>query len=220
MLRKLLLSIALGMTMSLFALAADDTPKPEVKTEKPPTIEVYRLKNADLNDAQQAFAALVARTRRLPVSSGTRGGPGGAAKGGGKGGGGFTRPGLDDPLPPDLTSGSSTPPVIARALADPRTRSIIVRGTEKDQQLAADLVAILDTPEGKPLPAAKALKAFRLQHLDANDLVNMLQLLDPRMEYRLAPVGSQKLLLATGTEEQMKELADAVKKLDIPAETK
>jgi type II secretory pathway component GspD/PulD (secretin) len=218
MLRTPLLSGALGLTICLSALSADEPAKPdtkpETKTDPSASIEVYRLKNADLNDAQQAFTALTGRTRRTgtPTGKGGLGGP--------KGGGGFTRPTPDDPFTPDVAPVNPAPGVVARALADPRTRSLIVRGTEKDQQLAADLVAVLDAPEGKPLPAVKALKAFRLQHIDANDLASMLQQLDPRMGYRLAPVGSMKLLLATGTDEQMKELTDAVKKLDIPAETK
>ncbi len=105
-------------------------------------------------------------------------------------------------------------------MADLRTRSLIVRGTAKDQQLAADLVAILDTPEGKPLPKVKVIHAFRLENIDGTDLVAMLQMLDPNMSYRLIPVPKMKLLLATGTDEQMKELADAVKKLDVAADIK
>ena len=216
---RTLLSAALGLTICLTALA-DEPVKPEIKTEKPATIEVYKVKHADLSDAQQAFTMLVSKTR-TPIRRGTSG-PGGTKGGpGGKAGGTGTRPLPDDvtPFDPDGTV-MPAPATVARALGDPRTRSLIVRGTEKDQQLAADLIAVLDTPEGKPLPEVKALKAFRLQHLDPDDLTSMLQTLDPRMTYRLAPIGRLKLLLATGTEEQMKELTDAVKKLDIPAESK
>ena len=110
--------------------------------------------------------------------------------------------------------------VVCRGVADLRTHSLIVRGTAKDQQLAADLVAILDTPDGKSLPAVKVLHAFRLENIDATDLVAMLQMLDPSMTYRLTPVPRMKLLLATGTDDQMKELADSVKKLDVAAEIK
>jgi hypothetical protein len=84
-------------------------------------------------------------------------------------------------------------------------------------QLAADVVAILDTPEDKPLPGTTALKAFRLKHVDAADFVGTLQALDPNPAYRIVPVGRMKLLLATGNDDQMKELAEAVKELDIPA---
>jgi hypothetical protein len=127
-----------------------------------------------------------------------------------------------DPTDPfDTAPAPAAPkPVVARALVDARTRSLVVRGVAQDLQLAADLVAVLDTPEGKPLPAVKTVKAFRLEHIDATDLAAMLQALDPQMSYRMALVGRMKLLLATGTDEQMKELADAVKKLDIPTETK
>jgi type II secretory pathway component GspD/PulD (secretin) len=208
MLRTLLLSAALGL-LSLNAFAADEPPKTDAKPPEQASYEVYRLKNADLNDTVQAFNALTGQASTVVTDPR---GPGPRTttrppRGNGPGSSGF-----------GPASFPSTPPtgIVCRALADPRTRSVIVRGTEKDQQLAADLVAILDTPEGKPLPALKTVKAFRLQHLDAGDLVSMLQLLDPNMSYRVAPVGAMKLLLATGTDEQMKELADAVKKLDIP----
>jgi type II secretory pathway component GspD/PulD (secretin) len=211
MLRTLLLSVALGLTICLTALA-DDPVKPDAKSEKPPTIEVYKVKHAELGDAQQAFTMLAGKTR-APLRRGT--GPGVTGKGGPA-----TRPVPDDAGSDPETAVVPAAATVARALGDPRTRSLIVRGTEKDQQLAADLVAVLDTPEGKALPEVKALKAFRLQHLDPNDLTNILLQLDPRMTYRLAPIGRMKLLLATGTEEQMKELADAVKKLDVPGESK
>ncbi len=110
--------------------------------------------------------------------------------------------------------------IVCRGLADLRTRSLIVRGTAKDQQIAADLVAILDTPEGKPLPKVKVVHAFRLENLDATDLVAILQTLDPNMGYRLTPIPRMKLLLAAGTDDQMKELADSIKKLDVPADGK
>jgi type II secretory pathway component GspD/PulD (secretin) len=226
MLRTLLLLAALGM-MSLYAFA--DEPKPDTKAEESAIIEVYRLKNADLNDAQQAFAALTGRSRRGAALGGGRagggvakaarggaGGPGGGAPGG-PGRGGFGGNAFD---PADEVPIMNSTGIVARGLADPRTRSLIVRGTQKDQQLAADLVAVLDTPEDKTLPAVKAIRAFRLQHLDADDLVAMLHQLDPNMGYRLAPIARMKLLLATGSDAQMKELTDAVKKLDIPSDMK
>ncbi len=76
MLRTLLLFTALGM-LSLNAFAADDPakpdtkpePKPEVKVEEKATVEVYRLKNVEPNDALEALNALVGHhvvTRRAP----------------------------------------------------------------------------------------------------------------------------------------------------------
>ncbi len=70
------------------------------------------------------------------------------------------------------------------------------------------------------MPKLKVVHAFRLENIDGTDLVAMLQMLDPNMTYRLTPVPKTKMLLATGTDDQMKELADSVKKLDVPADIK
>jgi hypothetical protein len=212
----MLLSAAL-VTLTLFARAADDPSKPDLPPEEKASIEVYRLKNVDPADALQAFTALTGQPRRFSTTGpgrGTTTGPGGKR---GTGTGFPADPfGPSDPLPTTTIQRGT----VAHALADPRTRSLVVRGTDKDLLLAADVVAILDTPEGKELPAVKHVKAFRLQHIDAIDLAAMLQALDPQMTYRLSPVGRMKILLASGTDDQMKELADAVKKLDIPTESK
>ena len=51
-------------------------------------------------------------------------------------------------------------------------------------------------------------------------LSSLMQALDSNITYRLATVGRTKLLLAIGSDEQMKDVADAVKELDIAAPTK
>jgi hypothetical protein len=198
-----------------FALPAAAEEKADAKDTQP-RIKVFRLQVAEPNDVLQAFNALREQGRTItsyypppedkPLP-GTPLPPG---------------PALADPLPgpgrpSDPLVTPSPPAVVCRVIADARTRSFIVRGTAKDLQLAADVVAILDTPEDKPLPGTTALNAFRLKHVDAVDLVGTLHALDDSIKYRLAPVGRMKLLLATGSDEQMKELAEAIKELDIPA---
>ena len=230
-------------TLSLFAVcrllslpaAAEEKAKPDAKDNQP-RIKVFRLQVAEPNDVLQAFNALNENTpqanphtpRYIPqpppaVPPPPLGNPSFESS---EEPVAYYDPQLPPPAPATgaaigqatgATSGSATGPVICRAVADVRTRSLIVRGTAKDLQLAADVVAVLDTPDDKPLPGTTALKAFRLKHVDAVDLVGILQALDDNIKCRLAPVGRMKLLLATGTDEQVKELADAVKELDIPA---
>jgi hypothetical protein len=247
MLRSLSLSSVLLVT-SVAAFAAEPETKPDASADRP-HIKVFRLKNVNPNDALEAFNALLGRqadvvplvppAMDLPVL------PGGPFPGGllppvptplnpaalpppqginfqfGEQPVAFQQQGLEPILPaPAPTPVVAPPAVTGRALADPRTRSLIVRGTEKELQLAADLVAVLNTPEDKPLPAVKSLKAFRFQHLDTKDFVGIMQQLDPNIGYRLAPIGRMKLLLAVASDEQMKELAEAVKELDIPTKTK
>ena len=216
MFRSLSLVVAaLGM-VSLSALAAEPEPKQDAKKMERAHIRTFSLKKVEVSDALEAFNALM--------------GPAGAMQ---------LRP-LGAPPPAEnpfrnLASGRMTewsitypvpssprPPatIVCRALGDLRTRSLIVRGTEKDLQLAADLSAILDTPDNKPLPEVKALKAFRLQHLDANDFVGMMEKLNPHLDYHLVSIGRLKLVLARGSDEQMNEVAEAVKELDIPPATR
>jgi hypothetical protein len=234
MLRTLSLIAALGM-LSLSATAAE-APKAEDKPDKP-RIQVFRLKVADPADVLAAFNALTGqpgpRVETLPHPSATLLPPVPAqpvapapqfnfrvehiA---------FQQDPLPLPPPPPVVTPPPTPLPIApaqppapicRAMADPRTRSLIVHGKEKERQFAADLVAILDTPEEKAIPEVKSLKAFRLKHLDVNDFVGILQTLDAHPGPRVVPVGRMKILLAVGSEEQYKELAEAIKELDIPA---
>jgi type II secretory pathway component GspD/PulD (secretin) len=220
MFRKLSLFVVLGM-FGLPAFAADPEPKPDAKDERA-RIRTFPLKKVEVSDALEAFNALTGSANAVQTRPAT------------------PAP-LQDPrsqapqpigmaLPTiNLNSSSSASPTVAkpdhpvivcRAVGDPRTRSLIVRGLDKDVQLAADLIAILDTPDNKPLPDVKSLKAFRLQHLDANDLVGIMEKLNPNLNYHLVAIGRLKLVLARGNDEQMSEVAEAVKELDIPATTK
>jgi hypothetical protein len=241
MLRTLSL-FAVCTLLSLPAVSAEEKAKPDAK-ENQPRIKVFRLQVAEPNDVLQAFNALTESTPTpytapptfprapAPLPQGAPGAPlppiGGPHFESSEKPITFQAPQIPSPPPPatgtaigqttGATTGGASGPVNCRAVADVRTRSLIVRGTAKDLQLAAEVVAVLDTAEDKPLPGTTALKAFRLKHVDAVDLVGILQALDDNIKYRLAPVGRMKLLLATGTDEQMKELAEAVKELDIPA---
>jgi hypothetical protein len=235
MLRTLTLFAALTMT-SLPAFAAEDAAKPDPKASHL-QIKVFRLKVAEPEDALQAFNALIGSnpdhrpqsrtpdiTPTLPPLPAPPQAPAQGLPFQFNQGPRFEVefPVYYQPVTPPLVY-QTAPPTVAhapqtcRAVADVRTRSLIVRGTAKDLQLAADLVAVIDTAEDKPLPGVTSLKAFRLKHVDAVDFCNMMQQLDTNITYRLVPVGRMKLLLATGSDEQMKELADAVKELDIPA---
>lgn len=98
--------------------------------------------------------------------------------------------------------------------ADARTRSLVVRGTEKELQIAADLVAVLEMPDDKPLPQFKSLRAFSLKHADADELADVLYQLEP--EVQIAALPEAKLLIVVGSEEAMKDLGDAIKELDVP----
>jgi hypothetical protein len=139
------------------------------------------------------------------VPPGTPGAPGAGFPGGFGGGlggglGGFGG-GLAGIIPP------------WRVTIDARTHALVVRGTERDLQIANDLVAIVEAPADKPLPAVKSLRAFRLQHAKADELQTVLEELE--LETRVVSAPAARLLIASGSEEILRELADIVKELDV-----
>ncbi|HEV3146939.1 MAG TPA: secretin N-terminal domain-containing protein [Gemmataceae bacterium] len=105
-------------------------------------------------------------------------------------------------------------PTAYHVTVDSRTRSLVVRASEKNLQLTADLISVLDLPKGKPMPEVRTLKALPLKHADAGELQNTLQATG--IEARMVGLPEAKLLVVAGTEEAMKEVADLVKDLDAP----
>jgi hypothetical protein len=99
-----------------------------------------------------------------------------------------------------------------RLAADPRTKSLIIRGSEKEVDIAADLVAVLDLPADKPIPKVKNLRAYKLKHASAQDLNTLLSSL---MDARMVPVEKGNILIVAGTEDVMKDMDSVVEALDI-----
>jgi hypothetical protein len=100
-----------------------------------------------------------------------------------------------------------------RVTIHPRTSSLIVRGSVKDLQVATDLVTVLDRPADKPLPEVKSLRAFKLKHADADALVQTVQELE--IPVGVVPLSGEKIILATGPDEALRELVELVTELDV-----
>jgi hypothetical protein len=98
---------------------------------------------------------------------------------------------------------------------DTRTRSLVVRLSDKNLQLATDLVASLDLPKDKPLPEVKSLKVFQLKHADAEDLLKVLQ--EVNQDVKMMALGEAKMVIVASSEAVMKEIAELVKDLDVEA---
>ena len=54
---------------------------------------------------------------------------------------------------------------------------MIVRGSDRHLNVAADLVAILDRPADAPLPKLQVIKAFALKHATAEELAEVINAL-------------------------------------------
>ena len=113
-----------------------------------------------------------------------------------------------DPRPP------VRPPSNARASTYPNTRSLVVRGTDKDLQIAADLVAFHNRDKGKPLPKLQVLRSFSLKHAEASDLDRIVRELG--LPVRVVPYDEERALLAAGSDPAIQELAELIRELDVP----
>jgi hypothetical protein len=183
---------------------------------------VFRLKACDPDDVRQILEGLLEEPAEMgaaggPVfggggglvgaapgfgapGAGAVGGPGFGGFGGGAGiGGGFA----------GLAGATQTWRVATHA----NTRALVVRGSERDLQIASDLVTVLETPDDKPLPEVKSLRAFRLKHADADELVSVVQELEIQARIVAAPLA--RLLIARGAAETLGEVAELVKELDV-----
>jgi hypothetical protein len=112
-----------------------------------------------------------------------------------------------------LGSGGNVTPVW-RATAQARTRSVIVRGSDRHLNVAADLVAILDRPANAPLPKLQVVKAFALKHATAEELAEVINALSFD-DVKLA-TPDEHLLALIAPDDVVRSVAELVKELDVP----
>jgi hypothetical protein len=191
-------------------------------------IKVFRLKQAHPQEVGEVLASLLApeggyyflrrRALRPPEDSppGNRRGdrrPPPDTEGG-------TPPAEVPGLPqlPGGTGGYSRAPTGPeqgwRFTVDPRTSSLIVRGSPRILQVAADLVAVLDTPPGSPLPQAKSLRGFRLRFANPREVADILRQLNIP-DARVVALEKANLLVVMASDAELKEIGNLVKDLDV-----
>ena len=101
-----------------------------------------------------------------------------------------------------------------RATAQARTRSVIVRGSDRHLSVAADLVAILDRPARAPLPKLQVIKAFALKHATAEELAQVIS--DLSFDDVKLATPDERLLALIAPDDVVKSVAELVKELDVP----
>ena len=182
-------------------------------------LKVFRLSHSDpeqLSGVLQSLLPEESEAMAAGPAAAIGGPPGGLGIGGGMlgfGGGalGGGRPGGLGGGQGALGGGMAGP--TWRLTADPRTKSLIIRGSEKDVDIAADLVAVLDLPADKSMPKVKNLRAYKLKHASAQDLNAVLSSLE--MDARMVPIEKGNILIVAGTEDVMKDVDSVVEALDI-----
>jgi len=97
--------------------------------------------------------------------------------------------------------------------ASPCTHSLIIRGTDRDLQIAADLVAVLDLEKDKPVPKVESLRAFNLRHARAKDIADVLRNLNLNAAFAFPP--KSNLVIVIGSEAEMKEIGEVIDALDV-----
>jgi hypothetical protein len=197
----------------------------ELKRMQARPIRVFRLKHAKPEEVREVLQSLLDGSAGAgppgmggPMMGGAGmpgmpGGPGGPGRpGGGKMGPGM--PGM--PGMPGGAGGMSMGEDVGwRITVDERTRSVIVRGSRHDLQVAADLVAVLDRAGGKAVPKLSNLHAFKLKYAHAQRLAEILNELN--VQARVVPLQKVNILIVTGPAEAVREVNDLVKELDVEA---
>jgi hypothetical protein len=224
------IGLSLAVAIATGRVYGDDPAGPEqaqpAKEQKagPPALhlKVFRLTYRDPEEVQQILSNLLPETEAVaPVQmvglapgalmgggAGLIGGPGAGQPGlGALGAGGGALGALG------LAGGIGGGGPSWRLAVDARSRSLIVRGQDRDLQTAADLVAVLDLPPGKPIPQVKNLRAYKLQHADAEELSNVLSNLE--LDVRIVPVPGRNILVISGPEAEMKEVCQVIEELDV-----
>jgi hypothetical protein len=107
----------------------------------------------------------------------------------------------------------STTTTAPRLAANSRTKTLFVRGTAKELEAVEDLISILDTASGKPLPDGKWLRAIRLEHAKVPEVVTVLNGLG--IQSRVIALHELNTLLVGPAEEGSSDIRLVIEKLDV-----
>jgi type II secretory pathway component GspD/PulD (secretin) len=113
---------------------------------------------------------------------------------------------------PGVSSATEAPPSPCYFAVDGRTRSLIVRGTEKDLQAVADFVAILDLPDDKAIPKLKNVHAFKLRFAKPSVVIEVLKTLN--IDVLVAQIPKSTILLLNGPDSAIKDATEIIEALD------
>ena len=122
---------------------------------------------------------------------------------------------LGMPMMGGVPVAEASPATRLKIAADERSRTVLVRGEARELDIAADLVAVLDTPKDKPLPKVRNLVVFPVKHADADRLAELLRELD----YQVMSLGPRRVLI-THKLESLPDLETFMRELDVPERNK
>jgi beta-lactamase regulating signal transducer with metallopeptidase domain len=185
------------------------------RSEAATHIKVFRLHHRDPGEIQSVLQTLLAHqaSEAEGVGAGDKTSPMmGAMMMGGRGGRGG-RPGMGGPMPGMMGGGMGGPAPTWRLAADRRTHCLIVRGTDRDIRTVADLLAMLDVEDGKPVPRVKNYRVFRLRYAGANEVAMIVQRLD--IDALIVPAPKAQMVIVSGPEAALKEIGEVIDAVDV-----
>jgi type II secretory pathway component GspD/PulD (secretin) len=112
-----------------------------------------------------------------------------------------------------MGGGMARPNTSWRIAVDERTNSLIVRGNESDLRTIGEIVAALDVGDNKAATKLKNLRTFKLKHADVNQVSQIVQ--DLELNVRVSILPSSEMLVISGGESALKEVADLIEDLDV-----
>lgn len=209
-----LTGVSLALTAGALAQAPVSPPpqsgKEAAKKEPPPPpkldTKVFRLQHCDPEEIRNVLEQLLEEeVTPLPGGGELMPAPGGL----GMMGGGFGMIGGFGML------GGPPPGAIPWRLSiNTRSGTVIVRGRAQDLQVASDVVAVLDLPEGKAPPKVKTVQALVLKHAEPGELAEIVRNLE--LPVRVVPLEEAKMVVGAGSEDALRELNNLIQQLDLP----
>lgn len=166
-------------------------------------LKVFKLNHTDPEEMKAVLDQVLTTLPQPPLQI-----PASVLLGGGMVGGAGISGGLGMIGGGNVLGGSPLPTVAA----DMRTQSILVRAVEKELNVAADVVKVLDTPAGAPWPKVKSIGIFSLKHADPSDTSELLQ----QLGFNVVALVPPRIIISTDLE-SLPDLESAIRELDVPA---
>jgi beta-lactamase regulating signal transducer with metallopeptidase domain len=169
--------------------------------------KVFRLKHAEAAMLRETLYGILGS----PAASGGGQAPGGSPGMGMRMGPAGGAPGKMGAMGSGMGAAMSAP--TWRIAVDRATNSLVMRGTERDLKLVADLITVLDGDAGTSVPRIATFTVIRLKHRSVDDVLPVLQELD--VGVRIVNEPRTNTLLVNGSEEAVKEVKELVNALDV-----
>jgi hypothetical protein len=93
----------------------------------------------------------------------------------------------------------------------PRIQAVLVRAEDRDLKICADVVSVLDSAPGKPLPKVKNIGVFSLKHVDADHVKDLVG----QLGFQVISLPLAKLVL-TPDVTTLEELESVIREVDVP----